>query len=126
MTAPTDIDLDALDAQLAAMTPGPWHLGGGDGPAICHMFRGHLENQIGEMDTAADDAGIVALVNAAPALIARVRTAEARVAAFRAAVERIRETRAALADMSGPGLMRRAKDYEDAVDALLTSPEPHV
>lgn len=62
------VDLDALDALLAAATPGPWGLGGED---ECRIYS---ESEWVGIATVSPEAKlIVAAVNALPGLIVEVR-----------------------------------------------------
>lgn len=75
------LDLDALEKVLAAMTPGPWRFEFGDESG--YMVSGNGHEVVGDMPlevavpSDVDASGIVALVNAAPAMIARIRELEA-------------------------------------------------
>lgn len=87
----TTLDLDALEAALAAATAGPWRQVSGDldgfktfgiagvdqpsgqtGPVVCMISKADDANEADQANAAA----IVALFNAAPALIAAAREAE--------------------------------------------------
>lgn len=82
----TDLDLDALEAAVAAMTPRPWHWDSDEmGTPPYELWRGEelLPGlswgelvDIGTVVGEADADGLVALRNAAPALIALARRAE--------------------------------------------------
>jgi hypothetical protein len=105
MADPTpDPDLAALRALLDAMTPGPWRVGNGRPPTYAgdDAVIATRNDQTADgrpcewvalscnpnfrADSPRNAAGIVALVNAAPALLARCEAAEAEVARLRALV----------------------------------------
>ena len=91
------LDLDAVERAERAMTPGPWRHGSverhhvfcseGDRSLLCPEAGRVLLRMNEHFPHDSDAAGIVALRNAAPALIAEVR-------ALRAEVERLRADKA--------------------------------
>lgn len=85
-TAIATADLNAIEALLAAGTPGPWRTGTGD--HWCRDIRAGSDSPAfcGARNGPADAALIVAAVNALPGLLARLRAAEAERDALRAAL----------------------------------------
>ena len=87
MAEMTPADLNTLAAAVGKMTPGPWHgdrldgsvkyaVLGADDVAVIKGDNGNAnpyDNTYYGVQTAADEVGIVALVNAAPALLALAR-----------------------------------------------------
>lgn len=65
------LDLTHLETLLAAATPGPW-----EADHNCTTFLYSTEFEIGRIESGQDADLIIALRNAAPALIARVRELE--------------------------------------------------
>lgn len=100
----TSIDLPALRAALAAMTPGPWRV-----HSIDISPHGRVTPRF-EHEIVADDGfvrpcsgdnvrGIAALRNAAPALLDRLEAAEERVRVLEAALREAVEMAGAVMDM---------------------------
>lgn len=65
------LNLEELETLLAAATPGPW-----EADHNCTTFLYSTEYEIGRIESGQDADLIIALRNAAPALIARVRELE--------------------------------------------------
>jgi hypothetical protein len=85
------LDLDTLERAITGMTPGPWvqrkptHYVSTD----AHIGWEHVFKALSDRNRDNDAAGIVALVNAAPALIAEMRRLREEVATVTAERDKI-------------------------------------
>ena len=109
-TAPPALDLDAVEAAERAMAAGPWAADHG----YVTSTAGAVATCIGP-DAEHDAAGIVALRNAAPALIAEVR----------ALVEQLAAARAVPADVEAALSGAWADGYDEGRADALRRPEDH-
>lgn len=77
-----NLDLDQLERLLSEATPGPW-----EADHNCTTFIYSTEFELGRIESGQDADLIIALRNAAPALIARIREQEGRIRTLERQIE---------------------------------------
>jgi len=113
----TNERIEALEALLAAATPGPWHVDGLHTSAVIVRMSEHAWRRVAETDTALfhnpnwrADTTLIAL---SPALAARVIELEAE-------VERLRKREKFLRGIS-PSVAAMLDEYDTPTDAVLAT-----
>jgi hypothetical protein len=111
------LDLEKLEAVLAAMTPGPWYVSDPEDTdgEVWDGGRDKLVARTSRHPVDANARGIAAIVTHAPALIARVRELEA-------VAQEARHLLACHVERTSHG--RACRDVVESIDAMLPKERP--